>query len=57
MWFAASKGCSFWWAVMVVTLTLSHLPKEVQEDENDAITMLEQIASLFSLISDMVADN
>lgn len=42
---------------MVVTLTLSHLPKEVQEDENDAITMLEQIASLFSLISDMVADN
>lgn len=29
MWFAASIGCSFWWVVIVVTLSLSHLPKEI----------------------------
>lgn len=59
MWLAASKGCSFWWSVIVVAPSLSHLPKEVQEDEKDAITMMKQIdtPSLFSLVSDMVADN
>lgn len=45
--------------MIVVAPSLSHLPKEVQEDEKDAIAMMEQIdtPSLFSLVSDMVADN